>query len=247
MTSRSFAFTIRPTLGITDSTVEATITWLKKVHGAFAVLEKEADERHLHGQVWYEKPVKIGDLNKQLKRICERTIEDWNAKQKVVLVKGTKFAFNDDFVENYCLKEDDPRIKINTMPDNTDEYYPSKEEQDKIQKDKHAVDKKYHRWLEDFKSSPYWINDSWTPSLYDCAVFLSWKMFDTKEYMVVSDDRKKREYTKALFHYANSSIAPRSFMSEKDYSAWERQNPPPAGSTPDCPHSCSCCPYYGDN
>lgn len=215
--SRSFAITIRPKNGLSRKTEIEVLKFLEKQHHAFAVLEGEDEARHLHGQIWFSVEKTKGDLNKSLERICERTIEDWTPAQKVVLRGGTKYAYNDDFVENYCQKEDNPKIVYNNPPSATDEYYPSQEEQQKIKDSSNAVDKRFHRWLQDFKESKYWLNEEWTPTIIDCGRFLSYKMFHTKEYPVIVEKRKRVEYTKGLYMYANSSIQAKEFVSCEDW------------------------------
>lgn len=217
MSSKSFAFTIRPKNAFSEKTEEVLLAFLKKQHHAFAVIEGEEETRHCHGQVWFETEKTKGDFAKSLERICERTIEDWNAPQKKVLRGGVKFAYNDDFTDNYCQKEKEPNIIFNNPPEDSSGYYPSEEEQTKIKESANAVDKRFHRWLSDFKESKFWINEEWTPNLADCGTFLSYKMFHTKEYPVVVEKRKRVEYAKSLYLYANSSISPKEFMTDADY------------------------------
>lgn len=220
MSGKSYAFTIRPKNGLSENTEEELIKYLKKQHHAFAVIEGCEESRHSHGQVWFEHEKTKGDFAKALERICERTIEDWNAPQKKVLRGGVKFAYNDDFTDNYCQKEKEPNIIFNNPPEDTDGYYPSQEDQNKIKESANAVDKRFHRWLVDFKESKYWINEEWTPTLADCARFLSYKMFETKEYAVVVEKRKRVEYCKCLFLYANSCIRPEEFLTEADHAIY---------------------------
>eukprot|EP01045_Picozoa_sp_COSAG04_P027235 COSAG04_NODE_3946_length_2405_cov_66.168690_2_plen_233_part_00 len=219
---RSYAITIRPTNGLSRETEERLVTYLGKQHKAFASIELEDDERHLHGQIWYEKPKGKGDLTKHLIRVCRATIENWDKDQEVVLSKGVKIAYNDDWMLNYCIKEDDPRVIFNNPPDETHEYYPSEAEQKKVQERSNAVDKRFHKWLTDFKESKFWINEDWTPTLADCAKFLSYKMFHTKEYMVIVEKRKKVEFTKNLYLYANSTISIKEFLTEEEVKNWEK-------------------------
>ena len=217
MTSRSFAFTIRPKNGFTEKTEEAVLVFLKKQHHAFAVIEGEEETRHCHGQIWFEKQKTKGDLNKSLERLCERTVTDWSPAEVRVLRGGTKFAYNDDFVDNYCQKESHPNIIFNNPPHASEEYYPSQEEQTKIQESANAVDKKFHRWLVDFKESKFWIHDEWLPAIQDCAKFLAHQMFVAKKYPVIVEKRKRVEYCKCLQMYACESIKIEEFMTQEEH------------------------------
>lgn len=139
---RSFCLTIRPRDGITDTTIDATKKWLTKCEYAVAVLEKETNERHLHAQIWFSATKARGDICKQVQRICERTIPDWDTAQLKVLRNGVKIAYSDWYLD-YLVENDlktTPHIIVNNPPEKTMEYYPTEEEQENVQKMKSAVD-----------------------------------------------------------------------------------------------------------
>jgi len=139
---RSFALTVRPRDGISDETVDAMKKWLTKCEHSVAVLEKDTVERHLHAQIWFSATKARGDICKQLQRICERTIQDWDTAQLKVLRTGVKIAYSDwylDYLVENDLKEK-PNIILNNPPDKTMDYYPTEEEQENVKAVKTAVD-----------------------------------------------------------------------------------------------------------
>lgn len=212
---QAFAITVRPQNGFQEETEKAFLKWFEKQHGAFAVIEKEGVERHLHAQLFYETPKSKGDINKQLNRICSRTIPDWSPAEERVLKRGTKIAYNDDYMDEYLAKEDN--IIFNNPPENTKEYYPSEEEQQKVKASSNAVDKRYHAWSVDFKESKFWQGEDWLPALADTAKFLAYQMFVSKKYPIITEHRKKVEYTKNLHMYVCEKISIEEFMTQEDF------------------------------
>lgn len=240
----SFAITISLKEHFEGPIQEWFITWLSKQDFAYGVIEKRSDGiRHAHAQIWNESPSKKGDV---FGTSFKSKILKYSPDAVVLGNKGalhTKIAYNDCYVD-YAQKDIEEEL-ISNLPQLTDKYYPSKEEQERVMEESNAIDKTFHKMLVDFKESDIWVNEEWTPRLYDCGVFLADMMFNKKLYRVVQDPKRRRELCKSLFHYSNGSICPKEFMSEKDYTTYEKTLPPaPAGSTEFCPHACSCCPYF---
>jgi hypothetical protein len=204
---KSYALTIRPKNGLSRETEKEVLKYLKKQHHAFAVLEGEDESRHLHGQIWFENPKVKGDLRVSLNRICERTIEDWCPAQKKVLSGGIKIAYNDSWSEDYCQKENDPRIIFNNPPEDASEYYPSEEEQEKVQAKANAVDARYHRLSEKFKEQhPEWQIYKY-PRLTrkeKVARFLIDAMFVSKTEIVIADKKARFQLCDCLTSYIYS-------------------------------------------
>jgi hypothetical protein len=208
---KSWTFTIRPRNGAPEQFDDKIVKYLSKQHGAFLCSEMEDEARHLHGQVFFEEPRDKGTFNKSLERICASHISDWDAAQNIVLRRGTKIAYNDDFICNYLAKEDN--ILFNNVPQATSEFYPSKEEQQKVQDKSHAVDKKYHQWSVDFKE---WNEEDKPVTIENVAKFLAHMIYDVKKYPVIVEKRKRIEHTNNLFHYLNpNKNSYFEFISEK--------------------------------
>lgn len=218
---RTFAITVRPQNGFQAETEQAFIKWFQKQHHAFAVIEMDGVERHLHAQIFYESPKSKGDLNKQLERICSRTINDWSPAQERVLKRGTKVAYNDDWMDEYLAKEDN--IIFNNPPDDTGPYYPSIDEQQRVLKAARAVDKRFHTWATDFTESEYYtqlieldeVDEFKAPIIV--AKFLAHQMFVAKKYPVVVEKRKRVEYAKCLWMYISEKAMVEEFLTVEDF------------------------------
>jgi len=202
---RSFCITVRPRDGINNDTVEEIHKWLSRhPNFAFAVLEMEGECRHLHAQLWYDDPKNKGDIQKALTRICERTIPDWDAKQKKVMAGGTKVAINDwylHYLTNNDLKIDDPNILIDKPPNISSPYYPSDEEQEKVKTMARAVDPRFAKLEMDYKEK---YPD--TPvTLKSVASFLSDAMFISRTIKVIVHQRDRTALCSALYAYISHS------------------------------------------
>ena len=69
---RSYAFTIRPLMGVKQKLEDGVVKWLSK-HKGFLCSEMEDEARHLHGVIYLDTPKTKGDLNKSLESICARS------------------------------------------------------------------------------------------------------------------------------------------------------------------------------
>ncbi len=199
---RSFAFTIRPQQGVPENgdLEKSVIIYLSKYRG-FLVSEKEGHERHLHGQVFFEKAKRKFDVNKQLNLICQRTVPDWNIEQQRVLHKGTKICYNDDWFLNYTNKECESELLYSDMPQGASmEYYPSQEEQMKAQSRTNAVDKVFHYLYELYEEDPP-AKETDDPSPENVRYWLYDNMFIKKKLKVIEDKRKFNQRAQALYHY----------------------------------------------
>lgn len=224
---RSFCFTIRPKDGITNECVDSIVKWLKRhPQYAIAVLEMEGICRHLHAQIFYDEPKNKGDITKQLKRIvfdnsklnCELEIE----QQKRILAQGVKIAYNDWF-EHYLLCNDDkaepPNIVYDKLPDNTNDFYPTEEEQESVKTISTAVDK---RFAELELSCKAYLQDQ-PYSQINIAKFLSWAMFIDRSLKVVIQQRDRVALCISLHAYINKQNNVDLFL-PKDHSYFKMKN-----------------------
>ncbi|AXH74932.1 MAG: putative replicase [Cressdnaviricota sp.] len=214
---RSWAVTIRPLNGIqVESKLEdALIRWFKKQDYCFVVSEKEDEARHIHAQIWLNDARDKGTINKSLERIQSANDSDWSPASKLVLRRGTKIAYNDDFVENY-LNKCESNILVNSPPLDSSGFYPSKEEQEKVRRKSNAVDQKFHRWSEDFKEWATTHNLISPYSLIDVSRFMGDMFFQSKKYQVIVDHKSRVQNCKCLYHYINSTTSFNMFLSQKD-------------------------------
>lgn len=193
---KSWSFTIN----LKDQDFEGEIQdkfhkWLMKQDYAFAVIEKCQDgKRHAHAQIWNESPSKKGDISRSVSRMISKY------SPQSILFRALKvcITYNDGYA-NYQEKDIIETIIDNPPSGDTSIYYPSQEEQQKVQESSNAVDKKYHRWSCDFKE---W-NEEPNITLELTAKFLSYMIYDVKKYPVIQEKRKRVEYTQNLYNYLN--------------------------------------------
>lgn len=203
---RSFAFTIRPKDGVPeDSDLEKSIINYVAKYKGFVCYEKEDVARHLHAQIFFEKPKRKYDVNKQLNLICTRTVKDWDLDQQHVLHGGTKIAYNDDWYLNYCNKEDTVFL-YKGLPDDTVEYYPSISEQQKVMARSHAVDKTFHHLKEMYEEDPFTVHgiSISNPSEEQVKKWFYHQMYVKKSIKVIEDKRKFNQRACSLYHYLPS-------------------------------------------
>lgn len=213
---RSYCLTIRPLNGITDLTINEVVKFISKQEGCIAVTEKETNERHLHAQIWLEKPKARGDISKQLQRICERTIPDWDTSQLKVLRNGIRIAYSDWYMD-YLLENGDKgaylpmdheNIKVNKVPEQTMQYYPTEEEQNAVQILKNAVDPRFAKMELDFNE---WRDDK-DITLSLVALFIADSMFKSRTIKVIQHTRDKVALTQSLYLYVTKSTDTDTFL-----------------------------------
>ncbi|AXQ65523.1 MAG: hypothetical protein [Circular genetic element sp.] len=203
---RSFAFTIRPLGGVQeDSDLEQSVTKLVAKYKGYVCYEKEDHERHLHGQIYFEKPKRKHDFNTQLNTICTRTVKEWSLEQRHVLHEGTVIAYNDDFYLNYCNKPDTVFL-YQDLPVDTSQYYPSEEEQLAVQARSHAVDKTFHYLQELFEEDPPGKEHDYFQE-HEVKEWLYNQMYIKKRIRVIEDKRKFNQRATALYHYISPKDA----------------------------------------
>jgi hypothetical protein len=228
MSYRSWCFTIRPLNGFQENTELRLIKWLNKQDYGFACVEMDGQSRHCHGQIWIDKERDKGTINKSLENICATTIDDWNPAQNLVLRRGTKIGYNDDFVEEYLSKEDN--VIFNNPPLDSSEYYPSQEEQNKLQakpKSKNQIYSKpksknqiYFDLKEKYKGEKIPMCDWDQPikcSLQEVAIWVGEGMFKKDTIKIIEDDRRRKQFVKNLYWYIRGCGDIKSMMTEEDY------------------------------
>jgi len=199
---RSYCLTVRPRDGITDNTIEQITLWLNKCDYSVAVLEMEHEARHLHAQIWFNKPRLRGDICKQVQRICERSIDGWDDAQKKVLRAGVIISYSDwylDYLIENDLKECSPNIINNNPPPKTMEFYPTDEEQARVQLLKTAVDPRFCKMELDYLE---WLGES-TITHNSVCKYLSEAMFVDRTMKVVLQARDRKALAISLYAYVS--------------------------------------------
>lgn len=210
---RSFAITVRPRDGVSDNTISALLKWFQKLDYAFVCLEKEGHERHLHAQIWSDTPKARGDIVKQVERICERTIDDWDQAQKRVLrgnagekKGGIKISYSDwylDYLKDNELKEMVCNTIYEKLPVNTYPFYPTEEEQEKVMTTARAVDQRFTDL--EFKCQDFLKIHDKPLTQKSIALFLCDAMFSSRTIKVMMHQRDRTALASALFAFMSKS------------------------------------------
>ncbi len=214
---KSFGITIRPKCGvIPNSTFEKKILKVcKRADYYHVVAEKAGVDRHLHIQLWYDEPKYKGDIKKNFVRACSSEIW-WDANHKKYSIEA-KFCYN-DWVTNYCeendLKLDPNDTLLDNIPADTDPYYPTDEEQEKMLNKATAVDQKFYGWEQMYMEYPEKVEH---PTLWDIANFLGDMMFVSRKIPVIIDHKARQQNCKCLLAYIQKSKSAKLFMTADEY------------------------------
>lgn len=216
---KSFALTIRPREGINDQTVEECCKFAKKFSFSFGALEKTKDiqTRHLHLQIWSDEPKRKADIAKQLQRICERTIDNWDNAQLKVLRSGIKIAYSDWYLD--YLVENDEKIEtdeigeiiINNPPEKSMDYYPTEDEQEALKNKINATDPRFHQMEVELKE--FLKDDTDTLTMNKVASFLAHSMYVKRTMKVIIAKRDRISLCESLYNYASMSTDINNFKS----------------------------------
>lgn len=203
---RSYAFTIRPLSGVPEgSAFEKGIIDMVRKYKGFVAFEMEEGARHLHGQIYFEKPKRKHDFNEMMNTIAKRSLTDWCYDQQRVMYQGTEIAYSDGWILDYTNKPDSSLLYMG-MPDDTRPYYPSEEEQKSVMARARAVDKQLHHLVELWKeyNEEQECEPLHAPDTEEgIAVFLYDMMFVQKKIRVIKEKRKISEMRSSLYHYIN--------------------------------------------
>lgn len=213
---KSYCVTVRPSQGVSkDSKLEKELlTWCKKQDYSCMYSEKSDEARHIHIQIWCNTPRARGAIATAVCRICERCVIDWNDAQKKVLRQGIRIAYSDwyiDYLHNNTDKDDDEGETLySNPPDNSIDFYPTESEQELIQDNNNACDKRFHKlnalWNIHYKDKEKTITNT--------AKFLCDMMFKSKIIQVIGHQKNREQLCLALWAYLNEQIVPDLFLSK---------------------------------
>lgn len=216
---KSFAITVRPRNGIPVGSPlqNQLVNKLKKYEYCSIYMEMENEARHMHCQIWLDKPVAIGTIKTAMVRIQEKYDPDWCEASKKCLRGGIKIAYSDwilDYCEDNDLKADDPNCLFHRVPPVTSEYYATEEEQQKIIDSSKSRNQTYfrlkHELMEDVKYK--YFKDrieklSFGFKKYSAAIwqdvggYLSFKMYNDDTYPIIKCPKLMNQTIKALARY----------------------------------------------
>lgn len=212
---KSFALTIRPRAGITNDTIEAFKNWLLKLDYSVAVTEMQDEARHLHAQIWLNEGRTKDDVAKAVKRICERTIPDWDATQSKVLRGGIRISYSDWYLEYLVDNEEKGCVEIdnivtNNPPDKTECFYPSQEEQEAVKAVTNAADPRFLSMEQE--CNKYLVKNNMPLTIINVATWLCYAMFQERTMKVIIQQRDRTALCKTLFAYMTKSTDTSLFL-----------------------------------
>lgn len=192
---------MRTRVGMNDLFKEQVAKWLKKQPYAAFVYEKEGSDEHIHAQIWLEEPRTKGNVMKPLAAMLKRCYMPDEYVIKVAIV--IDLAYNDDFTLEYSTK--DGGLEHYNPPDDTADYYPSKEDQEKFMEIA-ASKANWSLWTD--------LESKWTAGTpvneHTVAVFIAREMFEKRTIKVEMDGRKRRQmcetFTAFMLKEANGKL-----------------------------------------
>lgn len=196
---QSFCVTVRPLLGLSDETLQALNKYAESQDHAFAVVEKEAADRHWHAQFWFNNARARGQIAEAMARICERTIEDWSKPQLKVLRNGVRIAYSDWHLSYLSDNEEKeaPNIQVDTAPLITHTFYPTEEEQAATQAKINAADPQFHKLATMYREA--YPEDH--PTERQVALWLGKQELVDKTIPVTRQKRDRLQRTRLLWLY----------------------------------------------
>lgn len=192
----TFAVTIRPLEGITDSHLSLFVSWCQKHAKYFAIVtEMEGTDRHIHAGIWLPEP----KLRSNLSTMLLRLFPDFSDSEKKVLQSGIKIMYNMDFVQKYMTKDEDvveveSRLPETGGPGYLESYFPPLPSK----KIRTSVDP-FYRNLESLWYEHVPKDFHITPS--NCRNFLFDMVYAKRLIKVIRDDKQIFQISKHLSRY----------------------------------------------
>jgi hypothetical protein len=210
----SYSITLRPCGGIIQEDIKSLCKIIKKYcKYAYAITEKEGEERHIHAALYLNKEKSVSAFNQIMKReffisVVERE-SIWG-----VCYKG-KPMYNDSFVNDYLInqvkdgkgKTDKVEVLYENLPPNEKrlEYYkdivPRKVNRNTGDPYFAKLERMYYEHIEHNELAP-----DRQPTLQDMEHFICEMMFKHRRIKVITDSRKMRRVCKCLQRYIMKSI-----------------------------------------
>ena len=188
----------------------------------------EDEARHIHCQIWVNKPCAIGTIKTAMVRIQEKYDPDWSEASKKVLRGGIKIAYSDwilDYCEENDLKEDDPNCLFHRVPPTTSEFYATEEEQQKIIDCSKSANKTYFKLRQDLIEND--LYEVFRPGKNDmkyqeiCWVklgdYLSFRMYVEDTYPIIKCPKLMNQFIKAFTKYVTKDGTCTEFLTKHDY------------------------------
>ena len=201
MSYRSWAITIRPSGGVSDIQIDSAVRWLQKADYTYAVLHKHGKDRHIHASLFLSSCTSKSNL---LNRIFAIKGLNLSTVEKKVMRDGVKIQYDSNFMENYMLTHDEPRVVIDTLPEDKsllDAYYPEKDDEQAKRKFKGSpwfvsMEKAY---VED--DGNHWFTKPTNLNATAMEAFIHHRMYISREIQVIVDPKRVKNYAQCLVHF----------------------------------------------
>ena len=133
---KSFGITLRTRVGLNTGLKDGFDKWIKKQDFGAYVFEKEGCDEHIHAQIWINDPRTRGNVKKPCDAMIRKYFEPDD--YKLSIASCVRIAYNDEFIEEYCEKENE--LTYSKIPPDIDrlKYYPSEDEQELAQQKVHS-------------------------------------------------------------------------------------------------------------
>ena len=126
------------------------------------------------------------------------------AAESKVLRNGVKIQYDSNFMENYMLTHDEPRVAIDTLPEDKsllDAYYPDKDDEQAKRKFKGSpwflsMEKAY---IED--NAQHWFTKPMNLNVKAMEAFIHHRMYVSREIQVIVDPKRVTNYATCLVHF----------------------------------------------
>lgn len=131
----TYALTIRPRNGITDSQVQVCVEWIRKRCTYYHIVtEKTGSARHLHAGCYLKTPVLRSNMALVLVRLGKSL--ELQDDELSVLRSGLKIMYNGDFCAAYLDKDDDTEVVASNLPEvrHLESFYPPKPQEAETKK-----------------------------------------------------------------------------------------------------------------
>lgn len=179
-TIKTFAYTIRPRGGISDSDIVKFHEYLrKKADYYYLVTEKEDDERHIHACCIRKKAVTRANASTELTRL----FKELDADEKKVLLQGLKVWSSREFLD-YMNKGDSTVVIAENLPEAgcLESYFPVTNVNSSTKKLQH------HALMERLES--LWhkhVPPHWAVNTENVRHFLTEMQYDKREIGLMND------------------------------------------------------------
>lgn len=214
MKYQSYSITLRPYGGVTQDDIDMLMKLiLKYTKYAYAITEKEDEERHIHAALYLKEEKTLSAFNQLMKRQFYDSVVErqsiWGVCYKA------KPMYNDAWVAEYCMgqtkdgkpKADKMEVLYNHLPANEKrlEYYkdivPRKINRNTGDPYFAKLERLYYEHVEHNELAP-----CREPTLQEMETFICEMMFKHRKIKVITDSRKMRRTCHCLQKYIMKGI-----------------------------------------